>query len=41
VLRGGGWYGYAFICRTAFRNFLNPTGVNFHFGFRSVLPSGQ
>jgi formylglycine-generating enzyme required for sulfatase activity len=41
VLRGGGWSYNANICRTAYRNSLNPTGNVNNRGFRSVLPSGQ
>ena len=41
VFRGGGWYGYAFYCRTAARggNFF-PTDSYYGIGFRSVLPQG-
>jgi formylglycine-generating enzyme required for sulfatase activity len=41
VLRGGVWDGIADYCRTAFRGFIYPTGNDYGFGFRSVLPSGQ
>ena len=37
VLRGGGWYGYAFSCRVAHRNGLNPAFRRHYFGFRLVL----
>jgi formylglycine-generating enzyme required for sulfatase activity len=42
VLRGGGWSGYAFYCRTALRiDFYDPADGYDDFGFRCVLPSGQ
>jgi formylglycine-generating enzyme required for sulfatase activity len=45
VLRGGSWTGWAFACRTAYRNSKNPTWDNDGnvdgYGFRSVLPPGQ
>ena len=40
VIRGGSWYRNAFPCRTALRGIDNP-GINYDFGFRSVLPPGQ
>ena len=39
VLRGGGWYFYAYSCRTANRNWLNPASGNNDYGFRLVLPA--
>jgi formylglycine-generating enzyme required for sulfatase activity len=45
VYRGGGWAYRAFNCRTADRDYFNPTYIShdyiFYFGFRSVLPAGQ
>jgi sulfatase modifying factor 1 len=41
VFRGGSWYYYANLCRTADRNYSNPTGSVNSIGFRSVLPPGQ
>ncbi len=40
VFRGGGWYYYAFSCRTAYRDLRYPTSWYYYVGFRSVLPSG-
>ena len=41
VLRGGSWNNYAYNCRTAYRNYINPSLSNNIIGYRSVLPSGQ
>ena len=41
VLRGGSWLNYALVCRTADRDYDNPTRANVDFGFRSVLPPSQ
>lgn len=41
VFRGGGWYDFAFYCRSAFRDFDFPSYRSISFGFRSVLPLGQ
>ena len=41
VLRGGSWYGYAYYCRSAYRNYISPSSYNF-IGFRVVcLPLGR
>ncbi|MBQ6247880.1 MAG: formylglycine-generating enzyme family protein, partial [Kiritimatiellae bacterium] len=37
VLRGGSWYIDARFCRSACRNFLDPSGSNFYVGFRLAL----
>jgi formylglycine-generating enzyme required for sulfatase activity len=37
VLRGGGWYGNAYISRVANRNYRNPDGRSHTYGFRIVL----
>ena len=36
VLRGGGWYGYAWRCRSAYRGKNDPAGSYYRFGFRLV-----
>ena len=41
VIRGGGWGGHAFYCRSAYRYGLYPSSRISGFGFRSVLPPGQ
>jgi formylglycine-generating enzyme required for sulfatase activity len=41
VLRGGGWSGKAFVCRSADRGDYDPSSCYYGFGFRSVLPPGQ
>jgi formylglycine-generating enzyme required for sulfatase activity len=41
VDRGGSYYGYAFLCRSADRPYLNPTTGDYSLGFRSVLSLGQ
>jgi formylglycine-generating enzyme required for sulfatase activity len=41
VLRGGGWNGYAFTCRAAYRYGNGPPDSESCRGFRSVLPAGQ
>ncbi|MFA5298789.1 MAG: formylglycine-generating enzyme family protein [Lutibacter sp.] len=38
VLRGGGWYNSAAICRVARRNYFGPKYRDYYFGFRVVLP---
>ena len=37
VVRGGGWYGYAQYCRSAYRDYYSPNNGYFHLGFRVVL----
>ncbi|MBR2003058.1 MAG: formylglycine-generating enzyme family protein [Thermoguttaceae bacterium] len=37
VLRGGGWSDDAEYCRSARRNYIDPTNRNYCFGFRLVL----
>ena len=41
VLRGGGWFNFAYYCRSAIRIFGIPALDDDRIGFRSVLPSGQ
>ncbi|HCP31881.1 TPA: hypothetical protein DIT45_01300 [Candidatus Acetothermia bacterium] len=41
VLRGGGWYAYAYGCRVAVRDYYRPDYCHDGFGFRAVLPPGQ
>ncbi len=41
VRRGGGWYYYAWRCRTAYRYDGFPTLRNSYLGFRCALPPGQ
>ena len=41
VLRGGGWYPYAYRCRVGTRSFSSPDFALNSFGFRAVLPPGQ
>jgi formylglycine-generating enzyme required for sulfatase activity len=41
VIRGGGWNGFADVCKVAGRHNSLPGGQNNCLGFRSVLPSGQ
>jgi len=36
VLRGGGWNGFAFYARCAYRDFDHPNGANYVIGFRCV-----
>jgi formylglycine-generating enzyme required for sulfatase activity len=36
AVRGGGWYGYADVCRVANRYYRWPDYENFHLGFRLV-----
>ena len=36
AIRGGGWYGPASYCRSAFRDFSGPAGRNYGIGFRLV-----
>ncbi|MBL8801222.1 MAG: formylglycine-generating enzyme family protein [Planctomycetes bacterium] len=37
VIRGGGWYDYSIVCRSAFRNYRGPGDANDYLGFRVVL----
>jgi formylglycine-generating enzyme len=41
VDRGGGWYSFAILCRSAYRGYSYPTSGFSLIGFRSVLPPGQ
>ena len=41
VIRGGDWFYYANFCRSARRNFYDPTSRYRYFGFRVVLAPGQ
>jgi formylglycine-generating enzyme len=41
VDRGGSWYGPAYLCRAAYRDYYDPTYGNDDVAFRSVLPAGQ
>jgi formylglycine-generating enzyme len=41
VSRGGSWDYFASYCRSASRSGILPTDSYYHFGFRSVLSSGQ
>ena len=36
VLRGGSWYGYGDLVRSAYRSGNNPDGWGYNFGFRCV-----
>ena len=38
VIRGGGWYYYAYNCRVAGRLINTPGNSDGHVGFRAVLP---
>ena len=38
VIRGGSWYGYAFLTRCAYRYGFYPTGTFYDIGFRPALP---
>lgn len=41
MLRGGGYYSFAWFCRTANRFNYDPSYFNINIGFRSVLPPSQ
>ena len=41
VLRGGGWDYAAYGCRSAYRDYFNPSSSYIYIGFRSVLLPGQ
>ena len=41
VLRGGSWFNYAWICRSANRFVNYPSYRNFHYGFRLALSLGR
>jgi formylglycine-generating enzyme required for sulfatase activity len=41
VLRGGSWYDYPGLCRSANRDWNDPSNRSGYFGFRLVLLSGQ
>ena len=41
VFRGGGWYNFASVCRSASRNSSFPVNRFYYLGFRAVLPPGQ
>jgi len=40
-LRGGYWYDYAIICRSAFRYYLNPSNESRDRGFRLACSAGS
>ncbi len=41
VLRGGSWFDFAHICRSAYRNYYSPPHYDFNFGFRLCCSAGQ
>ena len=41
VHRGGCWDYIAIYCRSAFRNYYNPSGRNYYYGFRLSCSAGQ
>ncbi len=41
VLRGGGWFTYAYFCRVADRDGFTPDYSFYNIGFRAVRPAGQ
>jgi formylglycine-generating enzyme required for sulfatase activity len=41
VIRGGGWIRYAWVCRSACRDFYAPDVRDYNVGFRPVLAPGQ
>ena len=40
VLRGGGWFNHAWLCRSAFRSYGSPDGLLYGLGFRMALDPG-
>jgi formylglycine-generating enzyme required for sulfatase activity len=40
VVRGGGYYESACLCRSAYRDYFHPFSGSNHIGFRVVFPAG-